>query len=172
MTLSAAFIDLRINGAEQFKESVSEASNTKLYLSFGKAQPWSNDASPPAANTCVGTINEIWDNMIGGKRILGNDISHVIPRYNWVANTVYTAYDHLTTNLYDGNTNFYVLTSDWNVYKCIANNYGAVSTIEPTSLNPATVTRQSDGYAWKYMYTVSDSENYVSQQQVLYQSRP
>lgn len=157
--LSSTFVDLRINNAEQFKESVSEAANNKLYLVFGRALPWANDSNPPAANSCVGTINEIWDNMIGGKRIFSNDMAFVIPRYTWTSNTVYTAYDHLSTNLYDeGNTKFYVVTSDWNVYKCIANNYGKVSTIEPTTLNPASVAYQADGYAWKYMYTVSDAE--------------
>ena len=158
MTLAASFVDLRINTAEQFKESVSESANNKLFLTFGRSLPWTNDASPQVANTSVGTVNEVWDHMIGGKRIFGNDISHVIPRINWAANTAYTAYDHQATNLFDNNVQFYVVTSQWNVYKCIANNYGNLSTIEPTSLNPASVAQQADGYAWKYMYTVSDSE--------------
>lgn len=158
MTLAASFIDLRINTAEQFKESISENANNKLFLAFGRTLPWSNESSPPASNTSVGMVNEIWDNMIGGKRIFGNDLAHVIPRVDWTANTNYTAYDHLAANLYDDNVKFYVVTSDWNVYKCIANNYGGLSSIEPTSLNPTTVAHLSDGYAWKYMYTVSDSE--------------
>lgn len=159
MTTSATFVDLRINNAEQFKESVSEPSpNTKIYLTFGKADSWANDASPNVANSSVATVYEIWSNMIGGKKIFGSDLSHMIPRFDWSSNTTYTAYDHMNTNLYDGNTKFYVMNSDYSVYKCIANANGAVSTVEPTSVNPNITTSTSDGYIWKYMYTLSDAE--------------
>lgn len=156
---SSTFVDLRINSAEQFKESVSEPSpNTKMYLTFGKVDSWANDASPNIANSSVATAYEIWSNMIGGKRILGSDLSHMIPRFNWSSNTVYTAYDHMNTNLHDGNTQFYVMNSDYSVYKCIANANGVVSTIEPTSVSTTSLSFTSDNYIWKYMYTLSDSE--------------
>ena len=156
---SSTFIDLRINNAEQFKESVSEPSpNTKLFLVFGKTDAWANDASPNVANSADVTRYEIWDNMIGGKRLLGGDIYHVIPRINWTSNTVYDAYDDQRSDLFDANTKFYVMNSEYSVYKCIANNYGLVSTTEPTSVNPDIVSVTGDGYAWKYMYTISDAE--------------
>lgn len=156
---SSTFIKLRVNNAEQFRESVSEPSpNTNLYLTFGKVTAWPNDASPSISNTSVATEYEIWSNMIGGKKLVASDMAHVIPRYNWTANTKYIAYDHMNPNLYDGNTQFYVLTSEFNVYKCIANANGSNSTVEPRSINPGALTSTSDGYVWKYMYTVSDSD--------------
>lgn len=156
---SSTFIDLRINNAEQFKESVSEPSpNTKLFLVFGKTDAWANEASPNISNSSISTVYEIWDNMIGGKRILGGDISHVIPRINWTSNTVYDAYDDKRSDLFDANTKFYVMNSDYSVYKCIANNHGKPSTTEPTSVNPEIISTTADGYSWKYMYTISDSE--------------
>ena len=50
-------------------------------------------------------------------------------------------------------SNFYVLTEDYNVYKCLDNNNNALSTAKPlgTSTSPITTT---DGYVWKFMYTV------------------
>lgn len=47
----------------------------------------------------------------------------------------------------------YCMTSDYHVYKCLNNNNGAPSTVRPysTSYQPITL---SDGYTWKYMYTV------------------
>ena len=155
---SSTFVDLRINNAEQFKNSVTGTPNTKMFLVFGKIDSWANDLSPDIANTSMNMMYEVWDNMIGGKRILGGDMYHVIPRHNWSSNTVYTAYDDKSTTLYDSNTIFYVMNSTYSVYKCIANNYGKVSTIEPTSVNPEIVSTTGDGYSWKYMYTVSDSE--------------
>jgi hypothetical protein len=48
---------------------------------------------------------------------------------------------------------FYVMTEDYNVYKCLDNNNNAPSTIKPlgTSVTPI---ETSDGYRWKYMYNV------------------
>lgn len=159
MTTSTAFIDLRINNAEQLKESVSEPSpNTVIYFAFGKTDAWANDSAPNPANSSVALRYEIWNNMIGAKRILGGNMMHAIPRHNWTANTVYTAYDHMSDTLYDSNTIFYVVNSDYSVYKCIANNTGRASTVEPTSVNPSIVSSTSDGYIWKYMYSISDSE--------------
>ena len=156
---STTFIDLRINNAEQFKESVSEPSpNTKLFLVFGKTDAWANDSSPNIANSSIATVYEVWNNMIGGKRILGGDMSHVIPRINWTSNTVYDAYDDRRADLFGANTKFYVMNSDYSVYKCIANNYGIASTTQPTSVNPSIITTTSDGYVWKYMYTINDAD--------------
>jgi hypothetical protein len=156
---SATLVKLRINNAEQFKESVSEPSpNTNLYLVYGRAIPWANDSEPPAANTSVATEYEIWNNMIGGKRITGNEIRHVIPRYNWASDTKYIAYDHMDPNLYGSNVRFYVVTQDFNVYKCLSNNYSSNSTVEPTSISATTISQTADGYTWKYMYTLSEEE--------------
>lgn len=154
---SATFMNMRVDHAEQFKAHISEPNqNTSIYLTYGKTSAWANDASPDVPTSSVATQHQIWQQMIGGKRIRGGDISHVIPRINWTANTVYDAYDHATGSLYD--QDFYVLTSDFNVYKCLSNNYSANSTVEPSAINPASITQTSDGYIWKYMFTVSDAE--------------
>lgn len=156
---SVAFVSLRVNNAEQFRESLSEPEpNTKVYLTFGKTDSWPDENSPNTPVATVATQYEIWNNMIGGKRLLNGDAATVIPRFNWEANTDYFAYDHLSTQLYDGNTRFYVVTDDYNVYKCIANNYGSKSNVKPTSISATNLLYTEDGYVWKYMYTVSDSE--------------
>lgn len=156
---SCSFINLNVNSAEQFKESVSEPQpNTKIYLTFGKTDSWANDSAPDTANSSISSVYEHWSNMIGGKRLVGSDLMHVVPRFNWEANTNYIAYDHMNPNLYDGNNRFYVVTSEYNVYKCISNNNGALSTVEPTTINPYNVASTPDGYIWKYLYTISDSE--------------
>ena len=49
--------------------------------------------------------------------------------------------------------NFYVLTSEYNVYKCIDNNSNAVSTYMPSGTSPD-VFETGDGYKWKFMYSI------------------
>lgn len=48
---------------------------------------------------------------------------------------------------------FYVVTDEYNVYKCLDNNNGALSKIKPsgTQLEPIKTT---DGYIWKFMYNI------------------
>jgi hypothetical protein len=48
---------------------------------------------------------------------------------------------------------FYVMTEDFNVYKCLDNNNNSRSTVKPlgTSVTPI---ETADGYRWKYMYNV------------------
>jgi hypothetical protein len=153
------FTDLRVNNAEQFKESVSEPSpNTKIYMAFGKVDPWANEAVPEQANNSVSMYYEVWRNMIGGKRLFGSDFAHVIPRFDYVANSAYISYDHTNDMLHDGETPFYVVTASYDVYKCIGNNNGTLSEVEPTSFNTETPVQTADGYTWKYMYSISGSE--------------
>lgn len=156
MASSTNFIGQKVFNAEQFKEHISTAGMTKLYFAYGKTDAWANDSLPNTAISTVASQYQVWDNMIGGKQITSADVAHVIPRNDWTTNTVYYAYDD--KNVEVSNAKMYILTSDWNVYKCIANNYGANSTVKPTAVNPDTTTQTADGYIWKYMYTVSDNE--------------
>lgn len=50
-------------------------------------------------------------------------------------------------------SSFYVVTDDFNIYKCLDNNGGALSTVKPVevSVDPFTT---SDGYKWKFLCNV------------------
>jgi hypothetical protein len=64
-----------------------------------------------------------------------------------ILNLAYSGTDKLEDSL------FYVMTEDFNVYKCLDNNNNSASTVKPlgTSVNPI---ETADGYRWKYMYNV------------------
>lgn len=152
--------ELEIFSAKQFRESVSEPASSNLYLTFGKVTPWDDETNPTQANTSVAAYYEVWKNMIGGKRITGNDMRHVVPRHDWTVGETYIAYDHQidSIELKSPNTAFYVVTDEWNVYKCLANNYGQPSYAKPTSLNTLIPFQTSDKYIWKYMYSIDKEE--------------
>lgn len=141
--------------AEQIIESVSEVASSNLYLTIGRVTKWANSS---IADTPVNTIDEnigIWNNMHFAKKITGNDMSMVTRRIDWTANTVYDAYAH---NVDLSALNYYVMTSDFNVYKCLENNNGAQSTVEPTYTGITNTNRTSDGYLWKFLYKVSRAQ--------------
>jgi len=51
------------------------------------------------------------------------------------------------------NAEFYCLTDDFNVYKCLFNNNDSPSSIKPTGTSTIPI-KLGDGYIWKYMYTI------------------
>lgn len=141
----------------------SVANDSNYYITIGKIDEWQDKSLKPT-NT-LATYRSLWNNMIGGKAISKDRVSLVIPRINWTQNVLYSMYDDADENLY--NKNFYVMTDDRNVYVCLDNNNGEPSTIKPTGTGTANM-ELSDGYVWKYMYTVSiddlakfDVDNYI-----------
>lgn len=143
----------RVHNAEQFVEAFSEASNTIMYLFIGKPTSFPDDNAPPTpVNSTANVEFTPWREMYGLKRVTTADVTHAIPRHNWVSGTVYDYYDDQDTNLLDDD--FYVMTDEYNVYKCLWNAGGTASTSKPTGKLTAEYTA-GDGYVWKYMYTVS-----------------
>ena len=165
MTNTSTFTqDMGVLIARQFQEVIGNRAN--VYLAISRVEPFPNDAAPPVANSSVDSINNFWRNMIGGKKILRSDISLVIPRKDWESGIVVSAYSSAAARVMPGNISAgsvvsslpYVITDDYNVYKCLSNNKGANSTIKPVSTNPATIYSTADGYIWKYMYTLSSKD--------------
>lgn len=153
--------DLRTQNALDFNNLISrQIANNRIYFTFGKPTAWANDAAPDQANTSVSVYNDVWKNMIGAKLLIGNEVRNVIPRKDWSANVVYQTYDDCmcSLKLFGPNSNFVVVTSDWNVYKCLNNSSNANSTIMPTQVYTDRAIEETDGYVWKYMYTIPSED--------------
>jgi hypothetical protein len=143
----------RIHNAEQFVEAFDEAANTTIFLTIGKNVAFPDDNNPPTPVLSVAnTEYTIWRDMFAAKRITPADVTHAIDRVDWTSGTIYTQYDDQNVNLILGQ--YYVVTDDFNVYKCLFNNNNGFSTIKPTGTG-TTVFTTADNYIWKYMYTVS-----------------
>ena len=95
------------------------------------------------------------------KKITASDVSHVVPRYDYADGQSYVAWDSENSDIYD--TKFYVLTSDFKVYKCIQKGPSSTS-VQPTHTTAAIPAAGADGYRWKYMYTLTtgDSEKFLT----------
>lgn len=146
----------RIHNAEQFHEAFSEVANTGMYLFIARVNSWANnDVTPAPVDTVRETRFEPWRNMIAAKRVTAADTTFSIPRYNWTSGTVYTEYSDVQNTLYDNQ--FYVMTTDFNVYKCMFNNNGAQSTVRPTGTSTS-ILHTADGYKWKFMFSISAAD--------------
>jgi hypothetical protein len=123
------------------------------YMFIGRTEPWADDENPPSPEDSISEENAARNAMLSLKLITAAKISHVIPRYNWVSGQSYSEYDDqdelLTTK------QFYVYTQDdLSVYKCIKAGSGA-SIVRPSVVSSGMGAVLSDGYQWKYMFTLS-----------------
>lgn len=132
------------------------------YYFLGKTLPWGNQDIPPTINDdTIEAEAEIRNNIIFFKQIRSGDVSFVVRRIDWTSGNVYDRYDgNISANnpatsgaINIKDANFYVLTDDMNVYKCIHNNYGGKSTVKPINTS-SDVFKTSDGYIWKFMYFI------------------
>ena len=147
----------RVHNAQQFAEAFSETANTIMYLFIGKNTAFPDDNNPPTpVNSTANVEYTPWRDMYAAKRITTADVTHAVPRHDWTSGTVYTYYDDTDTNLIESDS-FYVITEDYNVYKCLWNAGGAASTTKPTGVSTSPFT-SADGYIWKYMYTVTTAK--------------
>lgn len=125
---------------------------SNYYYYLGKIEPWNVGDEPPTAPIPNSSEQDviIRDNILYMKRITSNEVSLAATGYVWEPGTVFTQWDH--TQIMQGQ-NFYCITDDFNVYKCLDNNQGSASSTKPTSLSLFPF-QTPDGYLWKYMYNV------------------
>ena len=154
----------RLHNAKEFKQSATETGNA-MYMFIGRPLSWTDDNNPP---TPVDSLNDEYDayaNMVALKKVSSTDVSHAIIRRDWTSGTAYDEYRHNYTSSNTATSGastlwastFYVVTSDYNVYKVISNNGGANSTVMPTGTSTSILTT-ADGYKWKFMYSISASD--------------
>lgn len=156
--------NFRVTNANNFKEDVQ---NSNVYVAIGRADAWSLttadnvDGTPFTPNDHLEDQNNARRQFIGLQKLTSADVSHVVKRYDWTTGRSYTAWDSDDANIYD--KEFYVLTNEFKVYKCLRNNNGGQSTVQPTHTTADPV-NLSDGYTWKYMYsiTTADSEKFLT----------
>ena len=158
--------DLRITNAENLVSSLSDISNTGLsHLFIGKANSWSTgDESPPVPSSNVSEFFQTYDQMIALQRIDNDEIFHMIPKVQWVSGIIFDMYrnDYSKSNTSTtGKNNIFdarwiTINQNNNVYICLDNNKGGVSTIEPINTGDEAF-YTSDGYQWLKVYTMTSA---------------
>jgi hypothetical protein len=216
-----------------YRDIVTRSANYYYYL--GKTLTWDDETNPELPLDTYDYERGARSDIITMKQIRASDVSFVVERIDWEANTVYDMYDDrygtevIGINVIDGGTgytslptitltggggtgasfspivfdgqiigiddlnygygytsaptvtvtggggtgavleavvniapsgsqkledcNYYVVTDEFNVYKCLDNNNGAKSTEQPIGSQVEPI-QTSDGYIWKYMYNV------------------
>lgn len=134
-----------------------------IYCFLSKVVPWDDEQDPPLPTQDQKSIKKIFKNIFVVKKLTTSDISPVILRVNWSSGVVYDYYsdevdifeqDINGNNIY----NFYVKNRFDQVFKCLWNGGGLPSTeepvFEPGVYTPNNLYFGTDGYKWKYVYTI------------------
>ena len=179
----SAFVtdQFRILNAGSFVESISNNSYyaflglsnpTPGSVGFGRTDNWNTSTTNnPVDNFQY--LSHYRDTSLFGKKITTENARRVIRKVEWVANTPYDMYRHdyrqgnespvsKTVRLYDAN--YYIITSEFKVYICIDNGSSGPnptvtgSTIEPTHTDVEPSVAGSDGYRWKYLFSIPPSD--------------
>jgi len=175
----------RILNAETFAKSLTGIGTTSnfYYTFLGHPDPSNVDieeygtstwsSSPPDPRDSFEQEDRYYDSMLFLKRVGINDVARIVPRINWTSGITYDMYrnDYDITNgapqtssktLYE--SRFYVVNSEFKVYICINNGTnpdnpnGQRSLDEPNFVDTVPQQAGSDGYLWKYLYTISPAD--------------
>jgi hypothetical protein len=172
MSTSYVSQKLKVITAKNFRDSFRETIPRRIgYVFLAKSSEYPNSNVVTNIAYTVADEKQSWDDMILAKRVIPNSVEFVVPRYNWIASTVYRQYDDTVqikdllsepdeTNLHP----MYVMNADGDVYKCLCNNVSQTSIVEPTgnyTENDGFI-QTADGYLWKYMYNIKPTNKFLT----------
>lgn len=141
--------------------------NDSYYVFAARQSPYENESI--TANTIDDNYESqifVQDELMFGMKITDDDVLPMVTKREWQSNTAYAIYDDKDQDI--SSKAFYVITSENKVYKCIHNDLGGISTVEPSHTEVGYPPEESDGYRWLYLYTINNidyltyaTENYI-----------
>lgn len=151
--------------------------NDFYYFCFGKTTEWADEDNPPASVDQPLDTNQFRRNIMFIKKITSANVCSIVRRIDWTSGEIYDRYDDQYLGLVSGNSgyenrswrtatklfnaNFYVLTDDYNIYKCIDNrdsNGDVTASLDKPTTTGVEVQITSDNYHWKYLGTITDGD--------------
>ena len=148
-----------------FNEMITATDGNEYFIGIGKSDQYDS-----ANDNIITPLRHIKDerearnNLESVMKVGAGNFSFVIPRHNWTAGAIYSAWSDHTVG-YPTNT-YYVLTEDNQVYICLQASKDAagnpnVSTVKPSFSDAgagfAEAFKTSDGYIWKFLYEISST---------------
>lgn len=160
--------NFRIDEAKKFVKAVNNESFSNdvdkfiYYLFYAKCLPW--DVEPETETDSRNELSKIKREIYSLIKLNAGDVNTVIPRLDWVEGNKYDIYDSYVDF---SDSNFYVVNSLNQVFKCLDNGKKSLTdapNLTGSSANgnepikdvndPLNTVTTPDGYIWKYIYTI------------------
>ena len=141
---------------EDLLDDIQDSAQT-YYIGIGRSEQWNTTDTVQTPSNCIRCARNARLSLQSIK--LAESGSFATTRTNWTSGSTYSAYDDAAPGI--PAQNYFVLTNANRVYICLKqgrNSSGAAvpSTVEPTGTDIKPFTT-SDGYTWKFLYTISTS---------------
>lgn len=149
--MSSLLTTFRNENTRAFVEGIQDGVDN-YYIFTGRTQSWPDESDVPEFTDTLELEVDARNSLNGLKKIEAADVAFGIRRIDWSRDRIFAQYDS-TENM--STKDFYVMTEQNNVYKCISNNNNSRSTSRPVHTTTQT-SFEIDGYKWKYMFTISD----------------
>lgn len=132
-----------------------DSDNVRYYAAIGRAEDWNDSDIPAVPTNSFADVRTARNSMQSIKLI--EDLSYVIPRRSWVANLIYSAFDDNDVGFPENP--FYVINDNNEVYICLEqgkrqDGTSQLSTVSPRGNTEGSPFRTSDGYTWKFLYSI------------------
>jgi hypothetical protein len=154
----------RVFLGEDILSTFTAASNNAYYLFVSEHVTLLDTVLPDALDDPQQIYVNVYHDMIEGKRLTRDDATLVIRNIPYTVGDFYNMYDDGDPLL--ATKDYYAITNNgsfYHVWKVLDNNNGANSTIPPDFSNIDVndeIYQTSDGYRWKYMYSVDSTTAY------------
>ena len=151
------------------KEAIQDIVEAQLEANLPESAYYIMGSSVDKPNTIANTQfekREFQRRVIFGNKVAEDSIRYMFYKNDWSTGTVYDDFDD-TQDMSTLNNVITVsnLEGDYDVFKCIENNYGSPSTSSPSfsGIDPNTYEQiiEADKYVWKYLFTVRSADNIV-----------
>ena len=136
-------------------QDFNDSASNRYYAGIGRSEDW-NDSDVATVPTNNRREARQARNSLQSVKLI-EDASFVLPRRTWVANLIYDAYDDADVGFPENP--FYAINSNNEIYICLeqgkkTDGSSQLSTIQPTGNTTGTPFRLSDGYTWKFLYSI------------------
>jgi len=133
---------------------LTPGTENSLFFFIARTEDWGG-VTPEYVDSTE-SLNDVYRRMITAKKISSTEACLVAPSNDWQSGTIYDMYTSDKDMASD--TRFYTTNDSDQVYKCLKNNGGAASTVQPVG-SGTEVIKTSDGYEWKFMFSIPESLN-------------
>lgn len=138
-------------------DDFSDSASNSYYIGIGRSEGWGDSAD--TATVPRNTAQDVRNARLSLQSAkVVSDVSFVIPRRQWATGLIYYAYDDNNVG-YNPDQPFYVINSNQEIYICIrqgktADGLPRASDQQPTGNTTGTPFTLSDGYTWKFLYSI------------------
>ena len=131
--------------------------SSEFYIGLARSEYWDSNDVP------INPVNSKYDIIDFKSRLQAvkqvEAASFVVPRQDWAYGVIYPQWDDRRSGSLSLSRRYYVLTDNYGVYICLRTGKNKAGVTQPSLVKPSLANADpfetSDGYVWKFLYTVS-----------------